>query len=79
MSRSKSQPLCGLAARAGVASLESPDVYVNYLLLTARGWVSFACDAYENEMPLIDAWYAPREVLTHLLRALTGLPADKAY
>jgi hypothetical protein len=23
--------------------------------------------------------YAPREVLTHLLRVKTGLPADKAY
>ena len=27
----------------------------------------------------IEDYYAPREVLTHLLRAKTGLPADKAY
>ena len=67
MSRIKSQPLSGVAGRrAGSASLESHDVYVNSLLLATRGWISFARNAYENEMPLS----MPSETCTSMVSVL---------
>ena len=54
--------------------------------MPTAAWLSFwktlkrpGSNSHANRDRIEHSSYAPPEVLTHLLRASTGLPADKAY